>query len=291
MSLWNIFVDYISDALNSAVNEILTELENVMGNILHATFFIEQLPGLDQTILSTSSVNAACNTLYAFLVYLLTAKLIWKGIKVYILWRDGEAETPPGEMLLSAGFAFVVAVAFPLLYEIGVEIVEEILNSVTRAVFSNGDLLSVNYISLVINAFFNIQALQFTTLLLGLVYVILFIYLMFVMLKQGAELLVFRLGIPIAVLGLIDSDGGIWKTYSQTLFRQLAVALIRHFCLYLGTRLIVGLSSVGILVGIALEIVAIGMPAILSQFLSSQHGGGLAQKAQTIGVVVRLLAR
>lgn len=291
MSFWSIFVGFISDALNSAVNEILVVLENVMGNILHATFFIEQLPGLDQTILSTSSVTAAFNVLYAFLVYLLTAKLLWKGIKVYILWRDGEAETPPGEMLLSAGFAFVVAVAFPLLYEISIEVVEEILKSVTKAVFSNGNLLSGAYISMIINAFSNIQALPFTILILGLVYVILFIYLMFIMLKQGVELLVFRLGVPIAVLGLVDSDGGIWKTYSQTLYRQLAVALIRHFCLYVGTRMIVGLSPVGIIVGIAFEIVAIGMPKILSQILASQYGGGLAQKAQTIGVVVRLLAR
>lgn len=291
MSFWSIFVGFISDALNSAVNEILVVLENVMGNILHATFFIEQLPGLDQTILSTSSVTAAFNVLYAFLVYLLTAKLLWKGIKVYILWRDGEAETPPGEMLLSAGFAFVVAVAFPLLYEISIEVVEEILKSVTKAVFSNGNLLSGAYISMIINAFSNIQALPFTILILGLVYVILFIYLMFIMLKQGLELLVFRLGVPIAVLGLVDSDGGIWKTYSQTLYRQLAVALIRHFCLYVGTRMIVGLSPVGIIVGIAFEIVAIGMPKILSQILASQYGGGLAQKAQTIGVVVRLLAR
>lgn len=289
MTLWVLFQTFLSDALDAALNEILTALEGVMGNLLYAAFFIESLPGLNDTVLTEGSIAKAYRVLYGFMVLILSVKLIWKGIRVYVLWRDGDADTPPQEMLLGAAYAIIVAVAFPLLYEIGVEVVNDILTAVSQAVFSEGDLWANNFIRIVLDAFMNISSLGFLVILLGLVYVILFLIVLFTMLKQGAEMLAYRLGVPIAVAGLIDSDGGSWKAYSQALFRQMATALLRHFFMYLGVRLIAGLSVMGLILGITFEIVAICMPTILSQFLTPKNGGGFTQKIYSVGMAARFL--
>lgn len=288
MSLWDIFQGFLEDALNAALNDILSALEGVMGDLLYASFFIETLPGLDDTVLSVSSINAATDVLYGFMILLLAGKLIWKGIKVYILWRDGESETPPGEMAIGSVFAVLTAVLFPTLYKIGVEIVQEMITAIGKAMFSDVTLWNLNFFQLIRDAYLGISSPTLIITILGLVYILLFIWLMFVMLKQGVEMLVFRLGVPIAVIGLVDSDGGAWKPYSQTLFRQMATALVRYLCMFIGVRLIVGLTATGLIVGIAFEIVAISTPTILSQFLSPKGGGGMSQKVQTVAMAVRM---
>lgn len=288
MTFWEIFQGFLADLLNSALNDFLAAMDGVIGNLLYSTFFIESLPGLDDTALSTSSIQSAVNVMYGFMVLLLAAKLIWKGIKVYILWRDGDAETDPGEMLIGAVFAIIVAVAFPLLYEIGVEVVQEMSDSICTVLFAGNDFRSNDYISLVRGSLSEGVATSFVIIFLALVFVILFIIMLFIMLKQGAEMFVFRLGVPIAVIGLIDSDGGAWKPYSQTLFRQMATALVRYVCMLLGVRLMIDLTLTGLLLGIVFEIVAISTPMILSQFLSPKGGGGISQKLYTIGMAVRM---
>lgn len=292
MSVWSIFTGFLEDALDAILNEILTEIESLFGNLLNATFFIESLPGLDQTVLSASAISAAFNVLYIFLVLLLSAKLIWKGIKVYVLWRDGESETPPGEMILGAAFALITAVAFPLLYSLAVNVVQELLTTVCNAMFSSGPIWSDNFIELILQTFvsFMTGSPNLMMVLLTLVYLILYVVMVFIMLKQGAELMVFRLGVPLAAIGLVDSDGGTWKQYSQTFYRMLATALVRYFCLYLGLRLLVGLEPMGLILGIVFEILAISTPKLLTQFLGTQTSGGLTQKIYTVGMVVKTFA-
>lgn len=288
MSLWDIVQGFLRDLLDAGVNEVLATLQGVFGDLFYISFFIEQMPGLNQTILTASTIRSAMNILYGFLVALLTVKLIWKGIKVYILWRDGEAETPPGEMLMGAAFALIVAVSFPLLYEMGVDIVHEIILAVCGAVFPASSQWNGDWVLMTISTFMGMPTgAGLLVILLGLVYIILFIWLLFAMLKQGGEMLIFRLGIPLAVIGLVDSDGGAWKPYSQTLFRQMATALVRYFCMALGVQLISSLTVTGMIASIIFAVIAVSTPTILSQFLTPKGGGGLTQKISTISLAIR----
>ena len=107
------------------------------------------------------------------------------------------------------------------------------------------------------------------------------------MLGQGVELLIFRLGIPFAVVGLVNSDGGAWKPYIQMLFKQAATILVQYFCIVIGTYVISTLTITGIVVGIAFEVTAFTAPRLLAQFMPPSGGSGLAQKAHTIAMVMR----
>lgn len=288
MSVWNIFKGFLEDTLDAVVNEVLTFLEGLFGDLFDGMFFVERVPGLEETPLTEVSISQAMNILYGFLVLLLALKLLWKGTKVYVLWRDGEAETPPTEMILGAVYALVAAVAFPVLYELAAMITREILDTVCGVLFSGGTQWSDDVFQMAIQALTG--TLNLPMPILGLIFAVQLVCLVFVMLKQGAELLLFRLGIPFAAVGLIDSDGGCWKPYMQTFFRMLATALVRWFCLYLGIRLAASLEGMGLILGVVFEVLSFTAPKLLSQFLTPQGGGGAAQKISTIVMAVRTFA-
>lgn len=285
MSLWEIFEGFLSSALSSALKDFLEPLESFLGDLLYATYFIETLPGLDDTILNTAVIDRALFAIYGIATMLVAAKLIWKGTKVYILWRDGESETDPGEMLLGTVFAIIAAVAFPLLYTFAVEIVQEIVNAVC-GVFFGGNVIVIDGL---LDALGKILTAALNMILFGLIFVVLLLWLMFSMVKQGVEMLIFRLGIPFAASGLVDSDGGYWKPYIQQLTRELTTAAIRYLCLRLALGLAVSMTLAGLIVGIGLLVVAIKTPAMLAQFLAPKSGGGgAAQKLNTVVMAVRM---
>lgn len=285
MSLWKIIEGFLADALNSAAKDFLKPLENFLGDLLYATYFVEDLPGLDETILNTAVIDRALFALYGIATMLVAAKLIWKGTKVYILWRDGESETDPGEMLLGTVFAIIAAVAFPLLYTFAVEIVQEVVNAVCGAFFG-GDVIVIDGL---LDALGKVLTGGIRLVLFGLIFAILLLWLMFSMVKQGVEMLIFRLGIPFAASGLVDSDGGYWKPYIQQLTRELTTAAIRYFCLRMALGLAVSMTLAGLVVGIGFLVVAIKTPAMLAQFLAPKSGGGgAAQKLNTVVMAVRM---
>lgn len=287
MSLWKIFEGFLSDALNSAMKDFLKPLGQFLGNLLRVSFFIEELPGMGDTVVMAVNIQKAFYILYGFLTLLLVLKIIWKGTKVFVLWRDGDADTPPTEMLLGAFLAVFTAAAFPVIYGIAVDIVQSIANAISSAFFS-GSIITIDGL---LDAFLKNLQWSLTITLFGLIYALVLLWLIFTMIRQGVELLVFRLGIPFAVAGLIDSDGGAWKPYSQTLLREMATAIIRYLCLMLSMSLAASSTLSGLITAICFEMVAVKTPAMLAQFLSPKSGGGgVGAKVNAIATAVRLFA-
>lgn len=288
--VWELIQGFINDLLNSLVHDYLTAFEEMVGNLFRSIFMIETLPGIGSTILSAEIVQLMFNVIYGITVLLLALKLLWKGFKVYILWRDGEAVTPPGEMVIGAVFAMIVAVSFPLLYEIAVSVVMEISDALFSVLgFGGFSTNTGNWVTDVIRDFDAAYDATVVIVLLSVVFLIILIILICKLLLQGAELLVWRLGVPFAVIGLVDSDGGAWKPYIQMLFKELATLLVQYFCIVLGTHLIAGLSLTGLCLGIAFEITAFCAPKLLSQFMvPSGGGGGITQKIYTATMVMRV---
>lgn len=278
--------DFIRNLLGSLIRDFLFAIQQIMGDMLIGAFFVERMDGLSGAVLSITALNNALSVLYSILVGLLAAKLIWKGYKVYILWRDGEAETPPSEMILSAVFALVVAMAFPVIYEFAVNFICDMANSVLFA-FSLVGFGGINDWGILdIIDDINNANLMFTVLCL--VYSIALIVALFQMVFRGAELLLFRLGVPLAAVGLVDSDGGVWKPYCQALFRQFATVLAQYFFMILGMNLIVGGAIIDFLVGIVFVIVSFKTPKIISQFVAPSGGGG--NKLYSMAMLARLFA-
>lgn len=287
-----VLFDFMSQLLDTIIRDLLEMIVSGFGNLLRSAYKIETLPGLDQTVLSTTTVQNILHVLYGFTVALLALKLIWKGWKVYVLWRDGESETPPGEMVTGAIYALIVAVSFPILYDGAVSIALEISSTVLQystwagiGIYDTGSIIS--YAIDLINQVIAGGALY---ILLALVFLIVLIILAFKMLLKGVELLIWRLGIPIAVVGLVDSDGGAWKPYIQVLFKELATTMVQYFCMVTGILVAARGSLIGMVVGIVIGISGISAPKLMAQFMSPSGGGGMTQKVSTVVMVARAFA-
>lgn len=285
--MWDLIQHGIHGVKDSLVSDFLTAFQGMVGNLFSSVFHIESLPGLDTTVLSTAVVSETIAELYGFTVALLALKLIWKGFCVYILWRDGDAENSPTEMLISAVYALIVAGIFPLLYDFCVDVVIEI-SSVAMLTLGVADYngQGSNILQNVTIVFSNWET-GWVLALLSIIYIIVLIALIFKLLGQGIELLIFRLGVPFAVVGLVNSDGGAWKPYIQMLFRQSATILIQYYCIVIGTHIISTPTITSIVVGIAFEVSAFAAPKLLAQFIAPSGGGGITQKVHTIGMVIR----
>lgn len=287
--MFTILSAFIEQLINDFFSGLLGELKDIVGSLFKSTFFIETLPGLDSTVLSVSIVQNMTKALYMFMVFLLAVKVIWKGVNVYILWRDGESETPPGEMAIGAIYAMITAVAFPLVYEGGVNLITEIAATVLK--FTNWAEYefsgSPDVIGLSIDLIDTIARNSVSSVMV-LVFIIVLIVLIFKLLTKGVELLIWRLGFPLAVIGLINSDGGAFKAYAQVLLKELATVLAQYFCLIMGICISSSGSITALIMGIAFEIAGISMPKILAQFLSpSGNGGGIMQKVYAISMAAR----
>ena len=105
-------------------------------------------------------------------------------------------------------------------------------------------------------------------------------------------MLVLRLGFPIAALGLVNSDGGIFPSYVQIILKQMATSIVQVALMYLSCRLAMRFTLTNILLAFAVLLVAFRTPVILSQVLSPQRqGGGMGQKLHTAPMLRNLWGR
>lgn len=285
--MWDIIEDLLTDITVIIIDQFLTVLEEIFGSLISTSFFIEAFPGLSGTPLTANAVSAAMNALYGILILLLVAKLLFKGWKVYVLWRDGESETPPGEMVVGAVIAILISIAFPTLLKVCVNTVEWILDTVSDAMFGQAVSDARSLTTSVIASLAEAPSLGIVSVVCALVYIILYIVMLFVSLKQGGEMLLFRLAVPFAAVGWVDSDGGAWKPFIQAFFRQIATVLVRYFFIYLSVRLIAGGTISSLVIGIAFLVIALSTPQILAQFMVTGRGG-ITQKLYTVGMVLRV---
>ncbi|MBO5282193.1 MAG: hypothetical protein J6B43_03565, partial [Lachnospiraceae bacterium] len=140
-------------------------------------------------------------------------------------------------------------------------------------------------------AVYNLTSAGGFMLIMGLIYVIVLIMLILRMLAQGTELFVFRLGIPFAAIGLVDSDGGAWTNYIQMLFKQVFTVMVQYFCIVLGAKVLAPGTTEALAVGIAFEVTAFAAPKLLSQVLIPKGGGGMMQGVNTLSMVVRTFSK
>ena len=300
MNLWEFFKDSFTGGLMDDLNLMLLALQEATTNIIKSVFFIEESKGLlTNGTLDTYSLRVAMDRLYLFMVGLVTLKLVWQGWKIHVLGRDGEAEVPPTSLLKNAIYAVVVALAFPVLYEIGVEIGIAISNSVSRAFpssYMQSEEILLSDLTTLITSLYSSVSSNVAISIMLLAYVVVAILLFFKMLWQGWQMLLYRLGFPLSVVGLVNSDGGIFKSYVQIYFQQLLITMIQNFCLRISFTFLSGsggsvLSSGNAVFALIALIAAFSTPKIFAQILQQNGGGGRGtQVAYTVMLAARSFA-
>lgn len=284
-SIVAIISNAVTNWLANVVNSVFELIDSLLVKLLDTIFFAEDLvSSTGSTVLTAAMLNNVYGFLYAVSCSLVAFKFIRKGFNIYILWRDGDADSSPADMLKGVGEAVVYMIAFPFLYEKCVDIVKYLASGIMGRLgvaVGAGSITSIGADFILMGANFAISGLFF------LAFFVMVFILWIMMMKQGFELLVMRIGFPLATQGLIDSDKALFKNYLQVFWKVALTAVIQVSLMSLAFRVIATMQVLNLFAAIAIIATAIGTPKLLQQFLVPQGGAGGLQKAQSVAMIAR----
>lgn len=256
-----ILVLLIVAVLNGAVAFIDEMLSDLVPLTLHADQYMIAASG-------GSMVQVLFDILLGFGVSLIILKFLKKGFETYVMWTDGDPDVEPTYVVIRFIQAIAVAVCFPVLYgwiaDITPSLTDELMAAIGAA--TNYDWQAwVNGIS----------SLGLVTAIFGLVFIVCYFMLYFQFLMRGLEIMILRIGLPLACVGLLDNDKGVFKSYMNKFF-QSTLAVVVQICLCkLGVGMMMNIGiNMNVFWGIACIVLAIKTPRFLSEFMVPAGGGG-----------------
>jgi hypothetical protein len=243
------------------LNGSIAYINNLLTDIVPMTLYAEQY----MTVVS--SVNLAetlFDIIFGFGISLIILKFLKKGFETYVMWTDGDADEEPLYLLTNFFRALAVAICFPTIYGWLGSIVEDMTNKLLIAI---GAATSYDW-----QAWVNgISSLGIVTAIFGLIFIICYFMLYFQFLMRGLEILILRIGVPLACVGLLDNDKGVFKTYINKFFQSTLAVVIQISLAKLGVGLMLNMH---IFWGVACMVLAIRTPRFLQDFLITTGGGG-----------------
>ena len=249
------------------VNSLLNDLVSIA---LYADRYMDSLLG-------TSGLSQIFDIFFGFGVSLIVLKFLKKGFEQYILWTEGDADTEP--LILLTGFfkALAIAVSFPTLYGWLAEIVEDLTDQLIKAI-SNG--METDFTAVITG----ISSAGLFTAIISLIFFICFFLLYLQFLTRGLEIFILRVGLPLACVGLMDADKGVFRTYIQKFFQSTLAVLVQIVLAKMGVALML---NTHVLWGIAALLLALRTPRFLQEFIivSGGHGGGMGTVYQSVRLV------
>ncbi len=222
-------------------------------------------------------------------VMLLTIVFLKKGIETYVLYSDGDPDSDPVQLLTlyCKGIAIVTCGNQVITWfaQISSELMENILNIIRGAT-------GLEY-SDTISGLFPEDPDEFVGNLLAsvfaLVFGILFWIVFFSTLKSGLELFVLRVGLPLACIGLINADKGIFKNFGMSVAKAMVTIIVKvsltalGFALFISSVKMEGNSIIyacfGSVLGIMSLMLALTAPRLLQEFMVASGGGNGIMKA------------
>lgn len=247
----------IGAILSGCLVYVNTLLDGLVPIALHAELYMD-------TLLGTSGLSGIFDIFFAFGVSLIVLKFLKKGFERYILWTEGDAEIEP--LLLLTGFfkALAIAISFPTLYGWLAEIVEDLSNELIAKISSD---MATDFSAVIMG----ITSAGMFTGIVSIVFFICFFILYVQFLTRGLEILILRIGLPLACVGLMDQDNGIFRSYIQKFFQSTAAVLVQIVLAKLGVALML---NTHVFWGIAALLLALRTPRFLQEFLIVSGGGG-----------------
>lgn len=272
----------LSGFLHDLLSMAFEAFDDAMLWMLESMLHVETLLGsVAEGLMTGGTVNDVYLFIYRFACSLIVLKFLFRGFEIYILWRDGDADSSPQDMLIGTAQGIVVMVCFPYLYDIMAEVTVWFTDGVMGRFGLGVDTPFWPTME-------GVQGLSLFIMILLVVYVVLSVVLYLKLIKRGFELLILRLGVPIACLGLVDSDMGLFKGYLQTFFKTMFTTVIQLTLMSFSVRVIANVSFSSIVIGIAIIMTAFGAPSLMQHMLiSTGHGGGITNKIYSAGMAAR----
>lgn len=253
----------------------LAYVNNILSGLVPMTLYAERYMA---TLLGTDGFNEIFDIFFGFGISLIVLKFLKKGFETYILWTEGDADADPLLLLTNFFKALAVAVSFPVMYGWLADIVDSITGKLLAAIGTGMQEDFTTFIS-------GISSAGLFTGIVALIFFIVFFFLYVQFLMRGLEILILRVGIPIACVGLLDSDKGVFRTYMQKFFQSSLAVIVQIVLAKLG----VGLMLNGhVFWGLASVMLSVKTPRFLQEFMIIS-GGSPSGAMGTVYQSVRLV--
>lgn len=274
--------DMLVELIQSFIGGAESTLNSLFNSMLNLVFFIEReltyIP--EGEVLSVSKVDF--NSIYKIVVdyatYLLVIVFIVKAVKIYFMMRDGDNEQNPIHLVIGMLKAVIVMICFKEIYSMGVGIVSSFLNSILNVI----NIDSINLADALSN---NIQGGIFTAVAC-LVLLICWLLLICQFIMKGIELLVMRIAIPFATIGLLNSDDGVFPDYIRSFLMTAFTLVIQLSLLNIS---IVTLMTNKLIYGIGIAVVAVNTPMIMGKYMikpSRSPIGAIGNTARSVRALI-----
>lgn len=256
----------LSDLLSSIISGANSIIDLLLNNLMETCFYPER------TMLSSSvtgvqlSLEGLKSVILSFAISLIILKFLKKGFDLYVLWSEGESELPIGTYLIFFVRAIVIALSFDILFDLLIEVSIQFGTELLNSLALNNMLPNWGYIV-------EFASTSLFSAFTGLIATILFIVLYVQFLVRGVEILLLRLGFPLACIGLLESNSGVFQSYSQKMFKSVLTVIIQIVLCKLGLALI---FSSHWFYAIAVIVMAIKTPSFLQEFMLTGGSGGIS---------------
>lgn len=270
----------------------ITKLYKTLLNFINDTFIVDllnkALRGEEYLakIFSDGTVDKVYEYIYQLSMSIIIVMCIIKGFQIYILWRDGDSTNSPLDMVKGVAMAITVGATFPYFYEYIIDIVILVTNQILT--LFNMDLSvsiwkMLEQLGTLTVAFFTGGIAIYGVLFL--IFFAIFVYFMIVYIKMGIDIMVLRMGIPFSAISLVNSDGGVFKQYVNTLVKAVISVCLQAILFNISIACILQMDTMLTVYSIAMLVSAIKLPQLLQQFiLPSSGGGGMGAVYQTTRV-------
>lgn len=245
----------------AVLNGALPFVDDMLAGIIPIALYSERYMS---TLSGVSGIDALFDLFFGFGVSLIVLKFLKKGFDTYILWTEGDPDADP--ILLLTGFfkAMAVATCFPTLYGALATIVEELTDKILDTL---SDSMSTTFAAIVEG----LESAGIFTAIITLIFFVCLLMLYFQLLKMGIELLILRIGIPLACVGLMDSDKGVFGTYIQKFFQSALTVIVQISLAKLSLALMLNSHA---FLGLAALSLALSTPKFLQEFMIRAGSGG-----------------
>lgn len=253
-----LLTNLIGTIIGSADNSINVVFNSLIDMCFNSENYLTQILGVN--VLDFSSLK---QIILGFALSLIVLKFLKKGFDTYIAWTEGDNDMPPLNFVGYFVRALVMAISFPILYDWLISVSKELATQIMTALNMSEQYSITTSLSAVtlLNLFSGILAL----IILVMVFLL---YIQFIV--RGVEMLILKLGFPLACVGLVDSDKGIFAPYMKKFFQSIVTIIVQIALTKLAILLI---STAQLLQAVAVLLVALRTPRFSSEFMLSTNGG------------------
>jgi hypothetical protein len=253
-----IVISLLISAILIAAQPFLNELlKSIIPIALHAEEYMSSLTG-------SNWFNEVAGIFFSFGISMIVLKFLFKGFNIYIGWMDGDADADPIDLLTNFLRALVVAISFPTLYKWMTAIIEDLIDELIVAI---GVGTSTEFSSIIES----LASTNIFTMIVTLIFFILLAVMYIQFLVRGVEILILRIGLPFACVGLIDNDKGVFGAYIKKFYQSMLGILVQVVLCKLGISMML---SGHIFWAIACMNLSLKAPRFLSEFILAGGGGG-----------------